>query len=382
MKLKKLFAGIVAVAMMATMAMPGFAAGVDYTHGNSKESAKITVDAQGHAYLPVTKTFKVLEGTAPDTLDFTFKLENDKEIAPEFAGSVTATPDFSKDNYTVSFTKADNNNSDWIVNSQASKNFNIDLAGLGITHVGKYTYKLTETDGKVPGVVYDSNELKLVVSCVNANENEPDGTFAYYAALYRNGEKISASDAFHNYYGKDGDKKTVHSLTLSKNVKGEFADLTKIFKFKVVLTGMTGSYKNPTVAHSATDTHSSATTLEYGESVEQYIYLKRNESATINNLPDGVKVTITEISSDDTNVAEYRTTINNGNAIEGENERKYDGVAFVKGADDQTAAYVNTRVGTVDTGVILDNAPYIALLTIVAAGAVVMIMKKRRNYED
>ena len=42
----------------------------------------------------------------------------------------------------------------------------------------------------------------------------------------------------------------------------------------------------------------------------------------------------------------------------------------------------NTSTENVDTGVILDNAPYIALLTIVAAGAVVMIIKKRRNYED
>ena len=46
------------------------------------------------------------------------------------------------------------------------------------------------------------------------------------------------------------------------------------------------------------------------------------------------------------------------------------------------AEITNTSTVNVNTGVILDNAPYIALLTIVAAGAVVMIMKKRRNYED
>ena len=51
-------------------------------------------------------------------------------------------------------------------------------------------------------------------------------------------------------------------------------------------------------------------------------------------------------------------------------------------ANAATVAYTNNKGGVIDTGVILDNAPYIALLTIVAAGAVVMILKKRRNYED
>ena len=36
----------------------------------------------------------------------------------------------------------------------------------------------------------------------------------------------------------------------------------------------------------------------------------------------------------------------------------------------------------VDTGVILDNAPYIALMMVVVAGAAVMIIKKRRHFED
>ena len=42
MKLKKLFAGILAVAMMATMAAPAFAAGTD--NGYSVGTPKITVN--------------------------------------------------------------------------------------------------------------------------------------------------------------------------------------------------------------------------------------------------------------------------------------------------------------------------------------------------
>ena len=43
--------------------------------------------------------------------------------------------------------------------------------------------------------------------------------------------------------------------------------------------------------------------------------------------------------------------------------------------------FINKSTVNVDTGVILDNAPYIALLTFVAAGAVFMVIKKRREEE-
>ena len=46
-----------------------------------------------------------------------------------------------------------------------------------------------------------------------------------------------------------------------------------------------------------------------------------------------------------------------------------------------TAAFTNVKDGEIDTGVILDNAPYIAMLTFVAAGAVFMVIKKRREEE-
>ena len=82
---------------------------------------------------------------------------------------------------------------------------------------------------------------------------------------------------------------------------------------------------------------------------------------------------------DATGTKGYTTTYkyNDNNAVTG---IKTDTLTMNENA--ATVAYTNTKGGMIDTGVILDNAPYIALLTIVAAGAVVMIMKKRRNYED
>ena len=47
-----------------------------------------------------------------------------------------------------------------------------------------------------------------------------------------------------------------------------------------------------------------------------------------------------------------------------------------------TVAFTNTKGATIDTGVILDNAPYIALLAIVAIGGVALMLNKRRRDEE
>lgn len=41
----------------------------------------------------------------------------------------------------------------------------------------------------------------------------------------------------------------------------------------------------------------------------------------------------------------------------------------------------NSSTENVDTGVILDNAPYILMLAVVAGGAMMLVIKKRREEE-
>ena len=78
MKLKKLFAGIVAVAMMATMAMPSFAAKHTYNEGALEDHDSITV----------TKVYSLVgTGSSPDE---TFTLEQVGDGVVKKGGATTA----------------------------------------------------------------------------------------------------------------------------------------------------------------------------------------------------------------------------------------------------------------------------------------------------
>lgn len=49
---------------------------------------------------------------------------------------------------------------------------------------------------------------------------------------------------------------------------------------------------------------------------------------------------------------------------------------------DSHITIVNTKEGTPDMGVVLDNAPYIAMLAIVVIGGVALMLNKRRRDEE
>lgn len=211
---------------------------------------------------------------------------------------------------------------------------------------------------------------------VNVMNNEAGDGFVYYAVLRKGSntatEKIEGEDAFKNTYN-------AKDLTISKTVHGDFGDLGKTFAFKVELDAADGAtYGTATIDYNAANDGvvlpegaTNPETITVGHNVT--IYLKHKGVATISNLPAGVTYTVTELDSD----VAYAVTLDDKSTADLVGKE-----ASGRIAESNIVNFHNTHNGVVDTGVILDNAPYIALLAIVAAGAVVMIIKKRRNYED
>ena len=362
MKLKKLFAGIVAVAMMATMAIPGFAAKNAYAGQNyeGKDGVSIGDTKQAVTSVDLYKTYEVKSGTAPKGT-FTFVIAADGDV--EYGGDVQQAPAMNpmdlKVNYENDLTATD-----------SSKFFTINMGDLNINHVGKYYYKITENRSDLPGVTGDDKPVTMIVSAVN--NDAMDGGLLYYVALVKDGKKIKNTNAFKNTY----DSKT---LKVSKTVHGDFGDLNKTFAFDIELKGDGTGYAPVTISYEHNDnvvfptgvTENPSSVVVNGDKVT--VYLKHKGEATISNLPAGVTYTVTEAESD----TMYSVALDRESTADLVGKE-----ASGRIAESNIVNFHNTHNGVVDTGVILDNAPYIALLTIVAAGAVVMIMKKRRNYED
>ena len=392
MKLKKFFAGVLAAAMMLTVgATAAFADGpaTDTTTGSS-QTVPADID------LGIKKNYKVEKGTAPKE-DFTF--------------SVTYVPGKSKP-YTTAYTGYDGTYKQPKASETATASFesNMDAqakayqASLGIKisdfelpdGPGKYCFEIKENvpTNKTPGVTYDETTRYLVITVAN---NDALNGYVYYAQLFDsnygndndlNAHKVSGDEAFTNTY-------TANNVVISKDIKGGFADLAAKFTFKVKLTAAdnktANQYVGAKVVHSD-DTAVTANTVwavsekNSAEDAGWYeVKLGRNDQIELENLPENVVVTVKETDGTEYTVEQNTSDINSKNtntsyAKIGTMNNSV--VTATVGAVNGSIGFINTKVGTPDMGVVLDNAPYIAMLAIVAIGGVALMLNKRRRDEE
>lgn len=383
MKLKKFFAGVLAAAMMLTVGATGaFAA--KYTVENG---AMLKPDNDGHAYLTLTKTVEVTNGTAPD--DMTFKFE-----VKDSTGKLLAEPSVE---FKASEDGAGTAPNKVYSNGTYNRTFNIDVAALTEgKDVGIYTFTVSE---EVYG--YQSmnptrtNPLTLVVTKVNATGKIGEG-YGYYVALHTDAEatddnKIPATEAFKNVYGSKDGSDNVRNLTLSKTVRGDFANLNTTFDFKVKFFAKNdvanSNYKGPRVTELTGGNSDDITVNSYLQLDKVYtVTLKHNGSVKFDNLPDGIQYEIYEdnsaYSATDSAVKLNKENVDYTVTVEGVQFNENSERVTSSVTADVNAAFTNTNKATPDMGVVLDNAPYIAMLAIVAIGGVALMLNKRRRDEE
>lgn len=395
MKLKKFFAGVLAAAMMLTVGATAAFADTISVPGEDYKGAKMLVaDENQQANVTLTKILEVKEGTAPDYMKFNFAVTADGNST----ALATASTEFKiadQENKVFNTTNGDNGSGIY------KRTFDIDVAALTKNKpVGEYTFTITETMEKAyQSVTAERGTVKMVISKVNAKEVDSTATadFGYFVALYDSeGNKILATDAFKNKYG-DGN---IQNLKLSKTVHGALGNLSKDFTFKIKFTKAdalqnntdTGLYKGPQVAElSSTATIKDGTTdiakSAYLELDKEYtVTLRHNDSLNLSNLPAGIKY---EIYEDDSQVENNAVvvTVDNVKYTVTVTDTTFDAKEPTKikgevGSTDVTTAFQNTNPDSPDMGVVLDNAPYIAMLAIVAFGGVALMLNKRRRDEE
>lgn len=396
MKLKKFFAGVLAAAMMLTVgATAAFA-----TEGNN-QSDNVTNSFPG----------ATIGATSDLVLTKTYKVENGKAPFEEFEFDVTYVGAVKKDTNVASeptslhlekkaeFTKSGLNLGEGVTGLVANtytNTFEINMNELQIPTggTGIYVYKITEKNNGTPAVSYNTDGgclyLIVTVSHVTGENNViQDGQYNYAVALRRgndnitaaaatNGTKVLNTDAFHNTYGA-GDN-APKSVELKKVVHGNFGDLGKTFTFTVTFHKATDTTKYAPIAFTtdtaygvfAADADGKATGTAVTELAYEQSYivtLKHNETISFSNLPAGVTYTMTENGKVDDKVDGVYTVF-------GEKSSK------TKVEDAANVTIENTNEGQPDMGVVLDNAPYIAMLAIVAIGGVALMLNKRRRDEE
>lgn len=367
MKLKKLFAGVVAAAMIATMSFPAFAAlNATTTDG---------VDVGGE--VSITKTYF---GTGFGEETVKLVIDNGGKPTDIIHSSMTAAEIVAaKNSMTISIASGQENGIT-VNDTTGEGTFKVKLPDY--SRVGTYIYKIHEDKGNTAGMTYDEAPRWLVVHVINNMDGDnyktgltcKVGMFTSDPTNMTEQQLAAAkSGGFTNTY-ENG------KFTVEKTVKGNMADRDKVFNFRVTFTGI--EHMNGKIKADGRDIALDNGTYDFT--------LKHGDSCEFTNIPFGVTATVNELHVDENG---NKTVI--ANAAGAKND-VYD-VTYVDNqsvtigtikADDEvvdntnrTAHITNTSTENVDTGVILDNAPYILMLAVVAAGAMTLVIKKRREEE-
>ena len=275
-----------------------------------------------------------------------------------------------------------------------SKSFNITPAELGLgnpTGTGKYLYEISEIAGNTAATKYADPVYMAVTVAHKVNDKDEIQTgYEYYVTMFSSKEaalsaknssvvegKTNNTKAFTNTYG-DGN---IFNLRLEKDVKGSFGDLGEKFTFYVTFTGEKDKaysdiqYTKSTSEISVVDMNNeAAATLKCG--TQYKVTLKDGWYIDFTNIPTGVTYTIAEDTTKegwqyDVSLAESTVTFAKATATA-------TGTVNANGS----VTFINDHQGTPDMGVVLDNAPYIAMLAIVAIGGVALMLNKRRRDEE
>ncbi|MGM9628674.1 MAG: DUF5979 domain-containing protein [Faecousia sp.] len=152
-------------------------------------------------------------------------------------------------------------------------------------------------------------------------------------------------------------KKSTTDVEIEKQVTGNMADQSKDFSFTVTSDKPLGKGSGYTLSN---------------DNVKATFTLRHGETITLQGVPIGAKLSVTE-----DNAIGYDTTIKL--YVDGE-EVDTEGIQITETMSNKRIKIVvtNDKDVTIDTGITTDSIPYILLFSLVAIGAGVMLLNKRR----
>ena len=220
--------------------------------------------------------------------------------------------------------------------------------------VGIYTYEIAEVvddDAHTAGVTYNTQKLLLKVTVIQTE----DGRIRV-AAVHLGDEDGDKVGQVVNTYAAG-------TLDVTKTVAGLMGDQNKPFHVTATLTRPAGLVMDSTIGFTVAGVAQAFTPVwdNNGRCTVSFD-LQHGQTASLTNLPYGMTYTVAE---DDYTGSGYTTT--------------QTGDSGTISAGSVTAAFTNTKGGNVDTGVLLDSAPYALLLVMALSGGAVLLLRRRAH---
>lgn len=245
------------------------------------------------------------------------------------------------------------------------------------TKVGKYTYTVSEVAGNTQGVTYSTESFGVEV-VVTYNE---DHTGLQRQVVFYTGED-NKLDTITNVYkmGGDKDKDDNSSLTVTKTAEGNLADLNQKFDITVQFTAANPVLSVIDYASNLADGDSGNIAIaDWKEGkTSVLLHIKHGETVTFKHIPEGVTYTVAE-DAKHSNPDE----VNDGDSATGYTTTyTHEETPTITAGVTKAEGVKNEKKTEVNTGVILDSLPYVLVLALVAAGVVIMIVRRRHRNDD
>lgn len=263
----------------------------------------------------------------------------------------------------------------------ATKQVTVDFSGITFPALGIYRYTITEDSSPTTDFTVDTTSRTLDVS-VGYDDNDALVILGY---TLHTGTGATPTDPQQKSNGFTNNFSS-HTLKLEKQVTGNQGDRNKYFTFTVAISDavagttyavdLTHADENPTIG-TESKTNAKNLTVENDGSVTATYYLKHNQYIVIYGLTDNTKYTITETKDNgDTYTTSY--TIDSDQPVKADDT----GLQNMSSAN-HAVTFTNEKEGNVPTGILLETAPYIVLVAVVAVGLVLLALtSKRRSRTD
>lgn len=346
---------LVAGAMLTALAMPAYA--TNYNPANGIKFSK-TIDmtaAQGATVPNVTYGYAINPGKAVGATQTT------PEIKAGIAGATITDK--------VTFASTDTIGE----NKKVAQSVTVKFDGVQFPTAGIYRYVITETDPATPvaGLATSEQDNTIYLDVYVTNGDNGREISYYQMVTSPDAPTGSAYDDEAKFTG-DEDAYTTYTLTVTKNVEGDMADMTAKFSIDVDFTNLSNGTKVTVDGIASSEAVSNAVSVNKSLGDDEIMTITGVPAdavySVVENLENKAGYTVTytyddsEAKNATTGTDEY-TTVSNSNMS----------------SADHDVVVINTKTASAPTGIVMNVAPYVLLVVVAAAGCFVFLRKRRED---